>query len=428
MTYRQAVDYTHTRLRFGMRPGLETISALMARLENPQEKLRVIHVAGTNGKGSTCTMLSNILQAGGYKTGLFLSPYVLDFRERIQVNGAMIPKRAYAALVGELIPQVTALEAEGRIVTEFELLTAAAFLHFQREGCGAVVLETALGGRFDATNVIQRPLCAVITKIALDHMAVLGGSIEQIAMEKCGILKPGCPAVMAPGQDPRAAAVIAAEAKKRGVMLYEPDPAALHAAPAGLDGTQAQWQGQRFLIPLIGAHQVLNAAAAAAAALRCGLGITPGEVAAGIARTRFPARLEVLSRTPPVLLDGAHNPDGARALASAARELFGAQPLTAVLGMLADKDYQSVLALLGPLCGHIVTVRPANPRALSAAALARAARPFCADAVPARSYSAALRLAFEKAAGGPVVIGGSLYLAAAIRQKTMDCVKTPPEK
>lgn len=420
MSYAEAVQFVRSRLKFGSRPGLANMERIASLCGSPQRGMRFLHVAGTNGKGSVCAMLSRMLTAAGYKTGLYISPYVIDFRERFQIDGVMISKPDFAALMARLRPMVDRLDGEGCYLTEFELITAAAFLYFREQNCDYVVLEVGLGGRFDATNIIERPVCSVLTHIDLDHTKLLGDTYAAIAYEKCGILKSGCPAVVYPDQHPESLAVIRRVAGERGCPLTVPP---VPKAEIGLFGSVLHWNGMTLDLPLIGAHQVKNAAVALAVASRLGL---DGEaVRTGLQKAFMPARLEILSRDPLVLLDGAHNPDGVTALTNALRDLCDKKP-TLVLGMLADKDYERSLSILAPLCAHIITLSVPNPRTLTACKLAKCARRFCPDVTPCRSYRAALQLAGEKAQGDPVVVAGSLFLASGIRPRLLQWVKTLP--
>lgn len=416
MTYAEAVSFVHSRLVFGSRPGLKSMERITSLCGSPQRGMRFLHVAGTNGKGSVCAMLSSMLTAAGYKTGLYTSPYVVDFRERFQINGRMIEKRTLAALIERLKPLVEQLDGEGCVVTEFELITAAAFLWFREEACDYVVLEVGLGGRFDATNVIESPVCSVLTHIDLDHTRVLGDTYAAIAAEKAGILKPGCPAVVYPDQHPEAMEVIRQTAVRLGCPLTVAPLASVEKSD--LAGSDLLWKGYRYHLSLPGSHQLKNAVTALAAAEIVGL--SPAAMRAGLASASIPARQEVLSRDPLVLLDGAHNPDGVAALTDTLRAVCP-QPPTLLLGMLADKDYERSVALLAPLCARVVTLRVPNPRTLTAAELAAAVRPYCRDVRPARSYRQALAWAQEAAC--PVVVAGSLYLAAGIRPHLLKWVE-----
>ena len=418
MNYTQAVQFVHSRLKFGSRPGLATIERITTLCGSPQRGMRFIHVAGTNGKGSTSTMISSMLTAAGYKTGLYTSPYVIDFRERFQIDGQMIPKKDLAELITELAPIVEQLDSEGCCVTEFELITAAAFLYFRRQNCDYVVLEVGLGGRFDATNIIDDPVCSVITHIDLDHTQLLGETYADIAFEKCGIIKSGRPVVTYPDQHPEALQTIRNVASERGCELVIPE---ILESSVTLSGTELVWRDTELHLSLIGAHQAKNASVALAVADM--LGVDKAAVSVGLKNAFIPARLEPISTAPIVLLDGAHNPDGIKALVSALDSLCEQRP-TLIVGMLADKDYESSLSVLASRCAHIITLRVPNPRTLTASQLAKTASRYCDDVTPCRSYRRAIELAVEKSNGAPIIVAGSLYLASGIRPHLLKWAKT----
>jgi dihydrofolate synthase/folylpolyglutamate synthase len=420
MNYQEALAFIHSIERFGSKPGLSRVKLLLERLGNPQKKLRFIHVAGTKGKGSTSVMLSHILKQAGYKTGLYISPFVLDFRERIQINNEMIPEEALAEAASRVRPHWEALDSIGETPTEFEVVVAAALDWLARENCELVVLEVGMGGRLDATNAIDTPLCAIITSLGLDHMEYLGNSVEKIANEKCGIIKPGGITVSATNQPRKAAEVIANTCFERGsrlVMCGEPE-----ILSAEITGSEIRYKGLKLFVRLGGAHQAANAANAIEAALvlrNAGLAISDADIVKGIGATAFPARLEVLSREPLVLLDGAHNPMSAEALAEALKPLMG-RNIHAICGIMADKDISGVLGPVLPLCKSLIAVKPSNPRAMPAEKLAALAGEYLQDATAAESMEQAVRLSLEKAKdGGAVLIFGSLYLAAEIRPVVM---------
>lgn len=417
MDYKEALGYIHSFKRFAGVPTLARIKALMHLLGNPQERLKVVHVAGTNGKGSVSTMIAGILRKAGYHTGLYISPFVLDFCERIQINGEMIAQGVLATLAEELRPLAQQVEE----LTEFELITAMALHHFARTECDVVVLETGLGGRFDATNIVENPLVSVITSIGLDHTEILGNTVEQIAFEKCGILKAGVPVVTSPAQQAQALAVIYEQAANKGCAVVQPNLSAAEVESADLRGTALVYQGEHLYIPLAGKHQIINALAAAAAAdTLCRSGsltnISRAAIQEGIASVHFPARMEILREKPMVLLDGAHNPAGAAALADTLAFAQG-RPITAIMGMLADKQTDQVARLLAPCFRRVLCVTPASPRAVAAHTLAACMDAAGVQASAAHSSEEAWQLAHAVAAAedGIVVICGSLYLAAELR-------------
>ena len=258
VNYSEARSYVDSTAKFGIKPGLERITKMMAYVGNPQDKLRFIHVAGTNGKGSTCTMLASILSNAGYKTGLFTSPYVIDFRERFMVDGEMISEEEFAELMTKVKTVNDILEKSGCSLTQFELITAVAFLWFVRMECDVVVLECGLGGRLDSTNVIKEPLCSIITKISLDHTDILGDTVEKIAAEKAGIIKPGRPVVLAPNQPKAAISVVERKCAELGSPLIVSGMDTVSVKTLLPTMTEVIYGGLRYMVPLAGPHQVEN--------------------------------------------------------------------------------------------------------------------------------------------------------------------------
>lgn len=420
MTEKEALSYIHSLLRFGMKPGLERVSKLLAYMGEPQKSLRFVHVAGTSGKGSTCAMIAACLQAAGYRTGLYTSPFVLDFRERMQINGEMIPPEELAAQVEAAMPLVEKLRAKDQEVTEFELVTALALRWFAARACDVVVLEVGLGGRFDATNVIDCPLVSIIGSIGYDHTEILGDTLEKIAFEKCGIIKPGGVTVSYPKQEEEALAVIRRICRERGNCLLLPGAGALSVEEEGLAGSRFLFEGRPYRIRLAGRHQVYNAVTALTAlcALREQKGLTIPEEAmqAGLLAAALPARFEKLGERPLLLLDGAHNPAKGKALAEAVEQTLRGRRVVGVMGMLADKDYRKTLSILAPRFAAVYTLTPPNPRALPARELAEAAEEYCAEARPFEDPRAAVEAAVHAAGEeGAVLVCGSLFLAEQLR-------------
>ncbi|BDG06166.1 bifunctional folylpolyglutamate synthase/dihydrofolate synthase [Anaeromyxobacter oryzae] len=382
-----------------MRFGLERVERALDALGHPERAYPILHVGGTNGKGSTCAMAAAALRAAGHRVGLYTSPHLVRFNERIQVDGVEIDDAALAARVEAIRRACPWHEAggEGERLTYFEFATLAALLHLAEAGVSVAVVEVGLGGRFDATSAVV-PRVTAVARIGLDHTQLLGDTVEQVAFEKAGIFKPGVPAVVHAVQPPGALEVLRSEAARRGAPFT--------VAPAGYDGR----------IALAGAHQRANAALAAAALRALGAaGVEVGEdaIAAGIAGARWPGRLEELGG---VLLDGAHNPQGAAALAAALPALRPGRPVELVFGVLADKDHAGMLGALAPAVRRLHLVAPASPRARPAAELQAlaAARGVAAD-VHADLPAA---LACARAAAGPdgvVCVAGSLYLVGEAR-------------
>lgn len=423
MTTQQAIEALHALPRMGQgAPGLARMRNLCDHLGNPEKELQCIHIAGTNGKGSLAAMTSSILTAAGYKTGLTISPYVVDFRERFQIDGEMIPPRTLANLTEKVLDAIDAIEAEGgEKPVEFEAVTALAFLWFAREKCDLVVLETGLGGRCDATNVVPHKLVAAITKIGYDHMEVLGDTLDKIAAEKAGIIKEGTVVVNYPDQPAEAMGPILTAAAEAHTSIITPDKDDLTLLRGKRLENRIDYGGYRAALGLPGTHQANHAAMAVEIALALwrefGYDISDDAILQGLADARMPARIEVLRRHPLLLLDGCHNPDGAKMLAATLTRADFEENLVGVLGVLADKDYKDMLSDLAPCFAKIYTVTPNCPRALSAEELQKEAR-FHTDAEAADSVADAIRKAVDYAdennlAG--VVVCGSLYLAAEAR-------------
>ena len=399
MTYSKAIQFLYGLRLFGAKFGLENTFNLAALAGNPQDKLRFIHVAGTNGKGSTCAMLESIYRAAGLRIGLFTSPHLVSFRERIQVNRQLISEAEVVRLVGELQPWLRQFPADHH-PTFFEVVTVMALKFFAEQSCDLVIWETGLGGRLDATNIVT-PLASVITNIALDHQPWLGDTLEKIAFEKAGILKPGIPAVTAT-EEPEALAVIETVAREKN-------------APLAIVGQASRRSGAGRLpaLPLAGEHQKTNAALALAAVeiLQKQIPVSEEQIRAGLANVHWLGRLQLVRRPngQNILLDGAHNVAGARVLREAWEKDFRAQKFTLILGVLQDKDWRRICGVLAPLAARIFTVPVASERSADAnelAAVCRAANPL-AEAGACAGLAEALE---QSAADVLVVVTGSLYL------------------
>ena len=425
MNYSETLAWIHGTERFGSRLGLGRMGRLLHRMGDPHLKVPYIHVAGTNGKGSTTTMIASALTAGGFKTGKFISPFILEFRERMQIDSEMIPEETLAALATRLRPIAEEFKAAGDPPTEFELVTVLGLTWFAEAGCDIAVLEVGLGGRLDATNIIPPPLVAVITRIDYDHTAILGDTLAAIAGEKCGILKRGSTVICYPDQEEEALAVIRRRAKEEDDPLICPDRTVLSVLSADLTGSRIVYRGLEIFIPLPGPHQVLNTITAVEAlnALSSSrFALPPSAIAAGIAAARFPARLELLRQSPPVLVDGAHNPNGGRALCEALKAL-DLHDLTAVVGMLRDKDCLPVLRMMAPYCARMIITAVPNPRSCPAEEFAELARGVCRDITICPDCEEAARLALATAGEHGVLVFGSLYLASAVRPVMMEALK-----
>jgi len=379
--------------------GLERVERGLEALGRPDRRFAILHVAGTNGKGSTCAMAATALRAAGHRVGLYTSPHLVRFHERIQVEGVAISDGALGALV-ERVRRACPWHERGKAgerLTYFEFATLLGLEHFAREGVEVVVLEVGLGGRLDATNAVT-PLVTAVSRIGLDHVQLLGNTLDAIAREKAGIFKRGVPAVVTQAQEPEALAALRDEARAR--------EAPFHVAGADYAGPVA----------LRGPHQRGNAALAAAALRlldRAGVSVGEEHVARGIAEARWPGRLEEVGGA---VLDGAHNPDGAAALAAALPVLYPGRPVELVFGVLTDKDHAGMLRLLGRAVRGLHLVAPNSPRARAPADYRDLARVHCAAVDVHESFPAALRCAREASADGAVLcVAGSLYLVGEAR-------------
>ena len=406
MTYREALAWLFGTQKFGIKLGLENIERLLAELRVPEAGQRIIHVAGTNGKGSVCAMIESICRAQGYRTGLFTSPHLVTFRERIQVNGEMIGETEVADGLNMIREIIRAWEPHP---TFFEIATALGLLHFREKECEIVVLETGMGGRLDATNAVM-PVVSVLTPIALDHQKWLGDTLAEIAAEKAGIIKSGIPVVSAP-QPAEAEAVIRAavsDAKEGG------SPGRLVS-----DGEGAAWRApllevitdryDRSLVGLRGAHQERNAALAVAALHAAGISISERAIKDGLAAVEWPARFQLWDDR--IVIDGAHNPAGARVLVETWREIFAEEKATLIFGVLADKDAAASYRELSQIAAAVILPHFRGERVLPPAELAS----IVATATPeipcliAHTCAEAIDLARETS--HRLLIAGSLHLA-----------------
>ena len=419
MNCKEAIEYIHSLEKFGIKPGMERIRALCSELGNPQEKLKVIHVAGTNGKGSTSTMISNILRQSGYNTGLFISPYVTDFRERIQYNGNMIEKNELAECVERVKNAVDKLFVQGIQPTEFEAITATAFLYFKKKNCDFVVLEVGLGGKLDSTNVILAPYVSVITSISLDHTAILGDTIEEIATEKCGIIKFGAETVAYPFQNAGAMEIIKKTCAERCNTLRVPDVNKLKINEEQLEGTSASYDGIDFILPLAGRHMIYNACTAVEAVRslsRLGVFIDDEAIRNGIEKSVMPARMELIKKKPVIILDGGHNEGCAAVLCDFIKKHLSGKRIIMVSSMMADKDYTSYLSAVCPFVDTFIATKADVPRALSSSELCENAKKFCNNCYdipdPQKAIVAAHNILQSDDA---LIICGSFYLAGEIR-------------
>ncbi len=416
MNYNEAIDYIHSISWTFCKPGLERIGVLCERLGNPQDSLRFVHVAGTNGKGSTCSMLSSVLRAAGYRVGLYTSPYIRFFNERMCVDGEPISNEELSEITEYVRPFADDMTDKP---TEFELITAIAFEYFKRHACDVVVLEAGMGGRLDSTNIIRNPLLSIITGIALDHVAFLGDTVEKIAAEKAGIIKDGAP-ILYGGDDLSAKAVIKKKAREMGSSFHAVPYEGLRIIQADLSGTAFDFGERKELkISLLGGYQPRNASLVITAVdlLReRGLLISEKALREGLAAARWQARFEIISRDPLTIFDGAHNPQGIRSAVESIKQYFGDKKVYLLTGVLRDKDYTAIAKDLSTVASRAFTLTPDNPRALSAEDYAKT---LCEAGIEAKAYGTlsdtldAARMAAKKD-GVPLICLGSLYVYATL--------------
>ncbi len=424
MNYIESVNYIHSLLKFGIRPGLNGMDALLHLLGEPHKHLKYVHVSGTNGKGSTSTAISNVLIEAGYNVGLYTSPYVTDFLERVQYNGKPIDREIFANSVTKVKEFVEILENQGTQITEFEALTASAFLCFKALECDIVVLEVGLGGRLDATNVIKTPLVNVITSLSIDHSAILGNTIEEIAFEKCGTIKDNGTVVSSFGQPENAMRVIEKTSCEKNNFLVVPDENQVKVLNSDIFGVEFLYKNNSYKTSMAGFHQVKNMTCVIEACqfLRKYFDISQESIYNGIKKTVLPARVEVISKKPLVILDGGHNEDGAKAFYNGVSPyLENHEKVYVVAGMMADKAVETSLKPLIELCDYFTAVTPDNPRAMSCDELSEIAKKYCKNVSSLPSPVEAVRSVAETLGDNDaLLVVGSLYLAGEVRETLLN--------
>jgi len=421
MEYNEALKYIHGSHKFGVKLGLTNITRLLELMGNPHRKLRFVHVAGTNGKGSTVAFISSILAKAGYRTGIYTSPYIERFTERIKINDVEISEQDLSRITQFVKEKAEKMLSQGgNHPTEFEIITAIAFQYFYEKKCDVVVLEVGLGGRFDSTNVIDTPLVSVITTISYDHMDRLGNTLPEIAFEKAGIIKPGGDVVIYP-QRAEVEKVFEDVCIERGALLHRADFSKLRLENFSIDGQTFRYKNYEDLrISLLGEHQAANAAVAVEAVeilKNKGLRINESHIRDGLSNTRWPGRLEVLNKDPVFLIDGAHNPEGAMVLRDALNKYFPDKEKIFIIGMLKDKDYKAVIETIAPIASRFVTVTPGSERALPAAELGKFIETYCKNVTISDTIEEAVQASLKFAKGNSVICAfGSLYYIGEIRK------------
>jgi dihydrofolate synthase/folylpolyglutamate synthase len=399
-------------------PGLDRTLELCRDLGNPQDSLKFIHIAGTNGKGSTSAMLDSVLREAGYRVGLFTSPYIERFNERMRVDGEPISDGLLAEICDTVSPLAKKMKDKP---TEFELITAIAFVYFKMMGCDLVILECGLGGRLDATNVIKTSIASVITGISKDHTAILGHTIENIAGEKAGIIKPCVPVVFG-GDSAEALRVISEEAKSKNAPLHTVNHSEIAIKNATLSGTKFDFGSYRDLdISLLGLYQPRNAATVLSVIdiiKNEGFNIPDEAIYNGLKKAQWKARFEIIRQHPRIIFDGAHNAEGIEAAKSSVKHYLGEEKVIAVSGVLADKEYEKIAADISEIADTVFTITPENPRALKAEKYAEVIAQNGTNALPCKDISDALKRAISLAEkmGKTIVILGSLYTYCEVKK------------
>ena len=415
MNLEQTLEYIHSNYWNGGTFGLGRMVQLLDLIGHPEKDLKFIHIAGTNGKGSTASMSANILRKAGYTVGLYTSPYIFKFHERMQVNGECITDEELIDICGWIKEKADTMESQP---SEFELVTCIAFEFFKRRRCDIIALEVGLGGEFDATNTIGSPEVAVMTNIGLDHVELLGDTLEKIALTKSKIIKPGCQCVIY-----RAVASVEAVFEARcaevGAHLTRADFDSVELLSASLEGQVFNWgQYKALQLPLLGQHQLKNAATTLTVMMvlrKLGWSIPDEAVREGIATVSWPGRFELVARKPLFIVDGGHNPQCIEALVNNVRDYLGDRKMVILTGVLADKDYNEMYRDMVPFAAELVTMTPPNPRALTAQALKAYLDQFGKPVTACDTIEEGVRTAKAKAGEDGVVLAyGSLYMVGDI--------------
>ena len=433
MDYKESLKYIEETHKFGIRLGLDNMSKLLELLGNPQDKLNIIHVAGTNGKGSTCSFITSILKEAGYKVGLYTSPYLETFTERIRINGENIPEKDVARIVTLIKEKIEQMVSEGySYPTEFEIVTTMAFYYYYEQGVDFVALEVGLGGRYDATNIIKKSDLSVITSISLDHVGILGDTVAKIAYEKAGIIKENG-VVVVYDQSDEAKNVIKDICKEKNAKYIEVKFDDINIKKSNINSQVFDCTiiGQRYEdleIQLIGDHQVNNSVLALSAIEILNqlkhLNINKDDIRRGLINTRWPGRIEKILDRPTFIIDGAHNEDGARSLAKAIEKNFKGKKVTLLIGMLEDKDIDAVLEILMPYFDKVITTTPDNDRAMNCEILKEKISKYVDNVISKENIEEAVNYTLKNAKEDDIIISaGSLYMIGIVRTLLNDMIK-----
>jgi len=421
VNYQQAIEYIHGTLKFGSKLGLENISRLLELMGSPHKKLKYVHVAGTNGKGSTVSFISSILISQGYRTGIYISPYLQRFTERIKIDNEEIGEDDLARITAFVKSKIEIMISQGyNHPTEFEIVTAIAFQYYFEKDCDIVVLEVGLGGRYDSTNVIENPLAAVITTINYDHMNILGDTLAKIAYEKAGIIKPGCNVVLYP-QDIEAEQVIERECDKKKAIIHKLKQEDIRILKSDIEAQIFDYDNISGLeISLLGQHQIYNACLAVKTALvisqTSSFTITEQAIRKGLKNAKWPGRFEILNKNPYVIIDGAHNEQGAVKLYQALNSYFPGKKIIFIFGVLGDKEVIKMIEAVAPIARCFIAVAPLSERALPASKLSAILRNYCNNTFVSDTIKEAVEKSLFLADSDDVICAfGSLYYIGVIR-------------
>lgn len=411
MAYGNAIKKIKNMENFGSKPGLERIEKLMNFVGNPQNELKCIHVAGTNGKGSVCFALEAILRAEGYKTGLYISPSISDFRERISINGKNIDKRSFSELFEYFYTYLIKDDFKDDPVTEFELTTAMAYKFFYDNNCDIAIIETGMGGKLDATNIIEKPVCSVLTSISLDHTKILGDTIEKITAEKCGIIKHNCPVVVCDEQPKKVYEIIKNTCFSNDSMFIKASKnELLNQKCNGMNGISFTYQNEKIDVPIMGKHQFVNLSCALKTieTIKNILPIQIENIKKALKTLKISCRLELVSKNPNIILDAAHNPHGTAVLAEFLKENLKNKKIYGIVGMFKDKDCENSLKNISGIFETLYTISPKNKRAEALAKITECAKKYCKNVIPCKNIKIALENAIKSAStDDTIVIFGS---------------------
>lgn len=419
MNYRESRVYIDEAQRYGSVLGLDNMREMLNRLGNPQDSLKFIHVAGTNGKGSVLAYIATVLKCAGYRVGRYVSPPIYTYLERMEINGSAVSEEAFAEHLTAVAEVIAKMTAEGLPhPTPFEIETAVAFLYFKAENCDIVALETGLGGLLDATNLITTTVLAVITSISMDHMAFLGNTLYDIARNKAGIIKPGCRVVTAK-QKSEAMEAVEKACRRCGAPMYVADSREAHVKKSGYAGQVFEYHGEIYEIQMAGLYQIENAVVALQALeVLQGLGfpVSEEQIREGMSQTQWGGRFTVLAKEPVFIIDGAHNPDAAVKLEESIQEYFPGKNIYYIMGVFKDKEYEKVAQITAGYAREIYTIAtPRNERALPAEDLARVVKKYNSRVWPKATLQEAVDAAYEKAGKEDVIIAfGSLSFLGEI--------------